>query len=1115
MKPIIRTMLLLALISCSTNSIYAQLSDLHYLPPLKQRSGAFVEQMIYLSTPETTTFNVYVYKGTSTTPIATIPISKTVEGSYNPGNGDNNITLLTDANTGIVQSNSGLRFESAAGQKFYVNWRGKSANQASSLTSKGRAALGTAFKWVGAPNKGTNVTILSNAVGIMATEDNTVVTIFGYNPNCTFRSGATEVGITDDVVTFTLNKGQTYVLEAPLNSTNNYQRDGWIGASINSTKSIAVSFGQMHYQPGNFGSQDCAIDQIIPENTLGKEYIFVRGNGVNDLEFPVIIATQNDTKIYVNGSSSPIATINNGDYYAIPSTYYSQVYTSASVPGANMYVRTSKEAYAIQSLGGAASDATPDINFIAPVNCLLANKVDYIPNIANIAGLTISGGITIIASAAIADENITVTYGSTTLSTSTLTAAKRTIAGTSEWKTYYLSGLSGNVSVSANGPIAVGYFGFSGVAGVSGYFSGFETIPTIEVQRIGDGCLPSTILTATPGFTAYTWYRDGVVVPGVKTNSYTPDVAGKFTVTVTNGSCSYTSANQYIYDCRPEIIVNTTADKNGILSGETVNFQVSVRFLSDVDVTNLVLTNLVPSNVTVTGTSATYGTVSNTGSTYTWNIGTMRNGEEHLLNITAVGNTVSTPTTGTLTVSKTQTFALGTEDNKVPDDFSETITVYSALASEPAAHPTGLYFTNTGSAHPYNNVLNFTASASADGYLVVRKTGSEPTFVPVDGTSYTAGTISGNEIVYVGNLTTVTDMLATHSTDYHYAIYPYKGGGAATNYLTTNPVKAVINNRLSDNFSMATSTKSSSAGLADEGVNVTFVDGVVSGGTTITAEKFKDVRPANFTRGLPSGLQSVKKLYYTVTSSAASPGNYVIVLDFSELNMTQGEWDVARVLKRSNSSAAWEEITSKVISRKTDGLLGKLVITGLNSFSDFAIGSTESTLPVTWLDFTAKLQSGVVALEWKTASEQNTRDFVIQHSANGIDWTEAGTVAAAGNSTTVRSYRFVHNSPVAGANYYRLLQRDLDGNYSYSAVKMLNLSGNGARPVILGNPVENGTLELNIPENAHVSLRSMDGRTLYSKPLVKGKHQINVQHLSTGTYVLQVNQEVMKVMIKK
>ena len=85
----------------------------------------------------------------------------------------------------------------------------------------------------------------------------------------------------------------------------------------------------------------------------------------------------------------------------------------------------------------------------------------------------------------------------------------------------------------------------------------------------------------------------------------------------------------------------------------------------------------------------------------------MRNGEEHILTITAKGKTVVNPTPGTLTVSKTQTI-LGTESNKVADDFEETVTVYSGLETEPSAHPTGLYFTNTGSANPYNPRTVFT-----------------------------------------------------------------------------------------------------------------------------------------------------------------------------------------------------------------------------------------------------------------------------------------------------------------------------------------------------------------------------------------------------------------------
>ena len=1114
MKTLVRATLVAAMGLFATGKLSAQLSDLHYLPPLKQKGSAFVQQVIHLSTPETTAFTVNVYRGTSTSILTTLSVSNATPATYNPGDGDNGITLITDANTGIVNSTAGLRFESPSGKKFYVNWRGRSASQGSSLTTKGRAALGTAFKWVGAPNRGAQLDALTNAVGIMATEDNTVVNVFGYNPNTTFRLAANVDGITADDISVTLNKGQTYVLEASVTTANSPNRDGWLGASITSNKAIAVNFGQMHFQPkATTTSRDAAIDQIIPENTLGKEYIFVRGRGIDSLEFPLVVATQNNTQIFVNGGTTPIATINNGDYFQVPSTYYSQSSPNSSVPGANMYLRTSKEAYAVQSLAGDVSDATGDINFIAPVNCLLANTVNNIPDVSMVAGTSITGGITVIASTAVNESDITITYGSNTVSTATLTAARKTVTGSSEWKTYYLPSLTGNVKVVATGPIAVGYFGYQSVIGASGYFSGFETIPTIEVERIGDGCLPSTILKATPGFTAYTWYRDGVIVPGVTSNTYIPTQAGKFTVTVSNGSCSYQSANQYIYDCNPEIIVNTTANKSGIKSGEAVTFDVSVRYLSDVNVQNLVLTNLLPSNVTVTGTSATHGTVTNSGATYTWTIGTMRNGEEHILKIFATGKTVASATPGTLTVSKTQTI-LGTESNKVADDFEETVTVYPALVAEPVSRPNGLYFTNTGSAHPFNNVLHFTASTDADGYLVVRRRNAAPDFVPQDGVSYTTGVNGNNEIIYIGNNTDVVDLSAEAMNDYQYAIYPYKGGGSASNYLTTNPLRAVINNRIFNDFPMPATSVSSSAGLAKEGVNVTFVNGVVSGGAVITATKHVDSRPANSGYGLPSGINSVKSLYYTVTSSVANPGDYVIVLDFSQLGMTETEWNNARVLKRSGSGSAWEEVTSKVITRKADGLPGKLIITNLNSFSDFAIGSTEILLPVTWLSFNARYEGSTVVLDWSTAAELNAQDFVVQHSNSGIDWYDVGTVAAAGNSTTVQNYQFTHNEPVSGVNYYRLKQRDTDGRSSYSTVKKVNFSGKTNRIRILGNPVINGMLRLILSEEMQLSVKSLDGRTLVTKTFAAGHQQVELGHQPPGTYLLVSGQEVIKFMIK-
>lgn len=197
----------------------AQLSDLHYLPPLKQESSpnyAIFDHKIYLTTPNTTSFVVDVYRGTSTTTYTSVTISKTSAGTFTlpttTSSTENNISMMDNTNTGVVQSIGGLIFKSRNGEKFYVNYRGKSGSQATSVTSKGRAALGTAFKWGGMPNRGGSYALLSNSMGIMATEDNTIVNIFGYNPACTFRSGSNAAGITADAITITSIKDKVMYL---------------------------------------------------------------------------------------------------------------------------------------------------------------------------------------------------------------------------------------------------------------------------------------------------------------------------------------------------------------------------------------------------------------------------------------------------------------------------------------------------------------------------------------------------------------------------------------------------------------------------------------------------------------------------------------------------------------------------------------------------------------------------------------------------------------------------------------------------------------------------------------------------------------------------------------
>jgi hypothetical protein len=142
-----------ALLFFVSNSLYAQLSDVHYLPPLKQYSigVGVVGQAVYLSTPNTTSFVVNVYRGNSSNIYATFSLSNATPYTLNLPDSDNNITWVDNTNTGVPISTAGLRFESANGEEFYVNYRGANTAQGSSLVSKGRAALGKKFRWGGAP----------------------------------------------------------------------------------------------------------------------------------------------------------------------------------------------------------------------------------------------------------------------------------------------------------------------------------------------------------------------------------------------------------------------------------------------------------------------------------------------------------------------------------------------------------------------------------------------------------------------------------------------------------------------------------------------------------------------------------------------------------------------------------------------------------------------------------------------------------------------------------------------------------------------------------------------------------------------------------------------------
>ncbi|SHI76804.1 T9SS type B sorting domain-containing protein [Flavobacterium haoranii] len=448
----------------------AQLSNKHWLPPLhanESQDGLLIKQhYVYLSTPEPTPFQVTITDGAGI-PIAGSPftISQGNPVRVTIGTDQPSKMMLDRIDVGHVVSGKGLILE---GQyDFYVNFRVRADNHAEFLASKGRTGAGNIFRLGSLPQNDFG-TIRNFVSSFMATEDNTTVNLSDYDSHISFIDGNTNFSTATQ--TFTLNKGESVVISGYTDGSS-ANLDGFVGALLESDKPIVVNTGNL---AGGMSSasngQDFNLDQIVPLAQVGQEYVIMKGNGSDLTEHPLVIAHEDNTDVFVNGNATPITTLNAGEYFLIPTSNFIGPGTNK-----NMYINTSKKAFLYQIVGGSISDATSGFYFIPPLSCFWQNSVDLIPAINEIGTQTDFTGNLIIA---------TETGSTITINGVPTTSTPLTVTGNSNWETYRVNNLSGNVTIESTGALAVGLFSASGFAGIGGYFSGFGSIPsdtTIDV----------------------------------------------------------------------------------------------------------------------------------------------------------------------------------------------------------------------------------------------------------------------------------------------------------------------------------------------------------------------------------------------------------------------------------------------------------------------------------------------------------------------------------------------------------------------------------------------------------------------------------------------------------
>lgn len=559
-----------------------QLDNTHYLNPIvagAYTASTITEEYIYLSTPSATNITVQMTYPTGTgqprvsvTPLSGGATSYTNTGSFtfnnaNPirlqfvnanntliGPGSSPITVpLNTSGTAISGNAQGLVFTSTVPtDKFYVNYRARSTAQAGSVLTKGTVALGKEFRWGGSPVEfPTTVLETGNMLSVMATENNTKIIISNIKTGTKFVNGSAGTTLAGPSITQTLQKGQSFILYAPVqNNTLSIQDTGWLGAKVLSDKNISVIVGGLMQQGNSADNRDIGLDQLVPTDRLGLEHVVMQGNG-GIAEKVIVIATENNTGIYVNGNATPVATLPNaGDYYLIPSSYFINK---------NMLVRVSQPSYIFHKIYGSDRINTNSLMFIPPLSCFGQKQVDLIPDASRIGTTTYANTeLVVLAAAGIANKPV-VKLGPATIAT-TSPAAGAIITGNTNWVSYrYYIATPGNVKVTSAGTIQAEIIGASGDAGFGGYYSGFGETPiytiTLNTTYLYP-CSGKSIMTVQPGLGTYQWYKNNLAIPGATTNSYTlnpttdSDSAIYYVIITFPGGCSV-SSNQLTSDICP------------------------------------------------------------------------------------------------------------------------------------------------------------------------------------------------------------------------------------------------------------------------------------------------------------------------------------------------------------------------------------------------------------------------------------------------------------------------------------------------------------------------------------------------------------------------------------
>jgi hypothetical protein len=220
-------------------------------------------------------------------------------------------------------------------------------------------------------------------------------------------------------------------------------------------------------------------------------------------------------------------------------------------------------------------------------------------------------------------------------------------------------------------------------------------------------------------------------------------------------------------------------------------------------------------------------------------------------------------------------------------------------------------------------------------------------------------------------------------------------------------------------------------------------------------------------------------------------------------------WQINGMLTLSNNSQfkGTAVVEGAVSLLGTASVEGRVLVT--NGAINMAVNEVEPCmlfLPVELASFEVSRHKSdhAISLNWQTASEQNSAYFIIEKSSDGNSFHQLSRISAKGNSQVIVNYVFEDKEPLDGMSYYRLMQYDLDGSFTYSDLRSIDYRFVTYDLNIFPNPFSD---ELNIQVTSNIELNDftfelfkLDGQKVSTIILDNEVNVIKNNNLTAGHY---------------